>query len=115
MACLLAASTALWGRRLPREVLVREEALKRRYIGTGDRILSGGPMVLGTRTSVRAVAELWRLGLQPEEVVRRLPHVTPAQVFDALGYYSEYRDGINHYIERNRIGEEATDPLVRGI
>jgi uncharacterized protein (DUF433 family) len=91
-----------------------EPAIKHRYIVRDDRILGGEPIVEGTRTPVRAVAELWRLGLQPDEIVRRLPHLTLAQAFDALSYYSDHRDEINAFIERNRIGEEETDPLVRG-
>jgi len=91
-----------------------EPAIQHRYIVQDDRILGGEPIVQGTRTPVRAMAELWRLGLPPDEIVRRLPHLTLAQVFDALSYYSDHRDQINGYIERNRIGEEETDPLVRG-
>jgi uncharacterized protein (DUF433 family) len=42
--------------------------------------------VVGTRTPVRAVVELWRLGVAPEEIPSHLPHLTLAQVFDALSY-----------------------------
>lgn len=91
-----------------------EAAIKHRYIVRDDRILGGEPIVEGTRTPVRAVAELWRLGLQPDEIVRRLPHLSLAQAFDALSYYSDHQEEINGLIERNRIGEEETDSLVRG-
>jgi hypothetical protein len=62
---------------------------------------------------VRAVAELRRLGLQPNEIARRLPHLTLTQVYDALSDCSDHRDEINGDIERNRIAEEKIDPLVR--
>lgn len=91
-----------------------EPATKHRYIVRNDQILGGEPIVEGTRTPVRAVAELWRPGLQPDEIVRRLPHLTLAQAFDALSYYSDHREEINGHMERNRIGEEEVDPLVRG-
>lgn len=91
-----------------------EPAVKHRYIVTDDQILGGEPIVEGTRTPVRAVAELWRLGCQPDEIVRSLPHLTLAQVFDALSYYSDHREEINGFIEGNRIREVETDPLVRG-
>jgi uncharacterized protein (DUF433 family) len=32
-----------------------------------------------------------------------MPHLTLAQVFDALSYYSDHQVEINAYIERNRI------------
>lgn len=90
-----------------------EPPIRHRYIVRDHRILGGEPIIEGTRTPVRAVAELWRLGLQPDEIVRRLPHLTLGQAFDALSYYSDHRDEINAFIERNRIDEEETDTLVR--
>ena len=37
------------------------------YIICSDEILHGVPIVSGTRTPVRAIAELWKFGVQPEE------------------------------------------------
>lgn len=88
-------------------------ATKHRYIVTDDKILSGEPIVEGTRTPVRAVVEIWRLGVPPEEMSEHLSHLSLAQVFDALSYYSDHQEEINAYIERNRIPEEKIDPLVR--
>jgi uncharacterized protein (DUF433 family) len=86
---------------------------RHRYIVSDPGILGGEPIIESTRTPVRAIAELWRLGLQPDEISRRLPHLTLAQVFDALSYYSDHRDEINSHIERNRIADDEIDPLVR--
>lgn len=83
------------------------------YVVADERILGGEPIIKGTRTPVRAIVELWRLGIAPEEVPNRLPHVTLAQVFDALSYYSDNQDEINGYIARNRVPDEFIDPLVR--
>lgn len=73
------------------------------YIITNDEILNGEPIIKGTRTSVRAIVELWRQGITPEEIPTHLPHLTLAQIFDALSYYSDHQDEINEHIERNRI------------
>lgn len=86
-----------------------------RYIVRNDRILSGEPIIKGTRTPVRAIVETWRQGVLAEEIPALLPHLTLAQVFDALSYYSEHQAEINEYIERNRIPDELIDPLVRGL
>ena len=43
------------------------------HIVTDDQILSGEPIIKGTRTSVRAVVEAWRLGVLAEEIPSRLP------------------------------------------
>ena len=35
----------------------------------------GEPVIAGTATPVRAVAELWDRGVAPEEIPLRLPHL----------------------------------------
>lgn len=90
------------------------QATEHLYVVTEDGILSGEPIIKGTRTPVRAIVEMWRLGVAPEEIPSRLPHLTTAQVFDALSYYSDHQGEINAHIERNRIPDELIDPLVRG-
>lgn len=87
-------------------------ATEHRYVVTDDHVLGGEPIVSGTRTSVRAIVELWRQGISPETIPSHLPHLTPAQVFDALSYYSDHQSEINMCIERNRI-PALIDPLVR--
>ena len=66
-------------------------------------ILSGEPIITGTRTPVRAVVEFWKFGDAPEEIVRKLPHLRLAQVFDALGYYDDHRAEIERAIALNRV------------
>jgi uncharacterized protein (DUF433 family) len=85
------------------------------YIVTDEQILGGEPIIKGTRTPVRAIVEMWRMGVAPEEITRHLPHLTPAQVFDALSYYSDHMDEVNHYIEHNRIPDKLIDPRVRDL
>ena len=76
------------------------------HIVRAEGILSGEPIIKGTRTPVRAVVEMWRMGYSPEEICRGLPHLTAAAVFDALSYFSDHQDEIKHYIELNRIPKE---------
>jgi uncharacterized protein (DUF433 family) len=85
------------------------------YIVRDERILSGEPIVKGTRTPIRAIVETWRMGIALEEIPKGLPHLTLAQIFDALSYYSDHQDEINAYIERNQIPEDLIDPLVRDL
>jgi uncharacterized protein (DUF433 family) len=83
------------------------------YIVTDNQILNGEPIIKGTRTPIRAIVEIWRQGVLPEAIPAQLPHLTLAQVFDALSYYSDNQDEINHYIVRNRIPDDLIDPLVQ--
>lgn len=90
------------------------QATEHLYVVREDGILSGELIIKGTRTPVRAIVETWRLGVAPEDILGRLPHLTLAQVFDGLSYYSDHQDEINAHIERNRIPDELIDPLVKG-
>lgn len=90
------------------------QVAQHRYIVSDPEILGGEPIVAGTRTPVRAVVEIWRQGVTAEAIPGRLPHLTLAQVFDALSYYSDHQAEINDYIESNRIPEDLVDPLVQG-
>lgn len=85
------------------------------YVVRDSHILSGEPIIKGTRTPVRAIVELWRLGIAVEEIPRRLPHLSLAQVFDALSYYDDHQDEINGYIERNAVTDDKLDPLVKDL
>ena len=68
-----------------------------------ETILSGEPIVRGTCTPIRAVAEYWKFGDTPEEIARKLPHLKLKQIFDALSYYDDHREEIEHYITLNRV------------
>lgn len=81
-----------------------ETTVAYRYITRKEK--SGEPIIKGTRTTVRAIVENWRLGYTPEEIVRGLPHLTLAQVFEAMSYYYDNQAEVDDYIEQNRIPEE---------
>lgn len=84
------------------------------YIARREEVLGGEPIIQGTRTPVRAIVEEWRRGTPPEEIPEGTPHLTLAQVFAALAYYSDHRDEINAQIERNRISEAQIGTRVSG-
>lgn len=83
------------------------------YIVRNEEILGGEPIIKGTRTPVRAIVEMWRRGMMPEEIPTHLPHLNMAQIFDALSYFSDHMDEILAHIEENRIPEELIDPRVK--
>jgi uncharacterized protein (DUF433 family) len=66
------------------------ETTLHRYITTDPGISNGKPIVAGTRTRVAQIAiEYDRLGWTPDQIVEAHPHLTLAQVHDALSYYYE--------------------------
>jgi len=86
-----------------------------RYVTRTPEILSGEPIIAGTRTSVRAIVSLWHMDNKPEEIPSHLPHITLAQVFDALSFYLDNQSEIDEYIERNQVPDELVHPAVRAI
>jgi uncharacterized protein (DUF433 family) len=50
-----------------------------------------------------------RLGFSPEELLERFPHLTLAQVYDALAYYYDNREEVEADIAANR------EEVARGI
>ena len=84
-----------------------------RYVTHNPEILGGEPIIIGTRTSIRAIVGLWRFGIMPEEIMSHLPHLTLAQVFDALSFYLDHQAEINEYIEQNQVPDDLVHPSVK--
>jgi uncharacterized protein (DUF433 family) len=61
------------------------------------------PKIAGTGVTVRRIAGWYLRGYAPEEIVRKIPHLTLAQVHAALAYYYANRDEI----EQDLVAEEA--------
>ena len=77
--------------------------VKRKGVGSEE------PVIKNTRVSVRTIVNYWRLGYAPEEIPAALPHLSNAQVFDALNYFSDHMDEINEHIARNRVPRELIE------
>ncbi len=77
-----------------------------RYITSVPGVQGGEPCIKGTRTPVRTIVGNWRLGYSPEEIVAALPHLTLAQVHEAMSYYYDNQAEIDALIENHRIPEE---------
>jgi uncharacterized protein (DUF433 family) len=80
-----------------------EVATEHPYITRQPTNLRNEPTIRGTRTPVRAIVEHWKFGDTPETIVRKLPYLRLAQVFDALSYYDDHRAEIEQYIAANRV------------
>lgn len=83
------------------------------YVVHNAKLLNGEPIIKGTKTPVRAIVELWRAGILPEEIPVHLPHLSLAQVFGALAYYADNQLEVNQYIEANRVPEHLIHPLLQ--
>jgi uncharacterized protein (DUF433 family) len=75
-------------------------------IVSNQAIHGGEPTVAGTSTPVRAIAEMWNLGISAEEIPLHLSHLQLQQVFAALCYYLSHRQEIDRYIAANQVPDE---------
>ena len=80
-----------------------------RHIIRDPEILGGEPIVRGTRVPVRAIVETWRMGVGAEEITAHFPHLTQAQVFEALAYFSDHQEEILEHVARNAQSAPASD------
>jgi len=71
------------------------------FITSYDDICGGEPVLIGTRVTVRAIVEYYKLYGDVESILQSLPHLSKAQVEDALGYYADHSEEIDHYIAEN--------------
>lgn len=74
-----------------------------RYITCVPRVCGGRPIIRGTRTTVKAIVGYYKLGLSVEEILEGLPHLTPAQVHEALSYYYDHQAEIEQDIEQSQV------------
>jgi uncharacterized protein (DUF433 family) len=72
------------------------------HITRNKAVCGGQPAIKGTRISVAHIAEYYFMGLSPEEIHRELPHLTLAQIFDALAFYLDHREALDLEREKNR-------------
>lgn len=68
-----------------------------------DDVCGSRPVVSGTRTSVRTIVGCYKLGMSVEDIMEGLPHLTAAQVYDALSYYHDNQEEIEKDIRENRL------------
>jgi uncharacterized protein (DUF433 family) len=73
------------------------------YITRVPGVCGGRPIIKGTRTAVKSVVGYYKIGLSVEEILEGLPHLTPAQVYEALSYYHDHQAEIEQDIQESRV------------
>ena len=70
------------------------------YIVQTPGICGGRPAIKGTRITVADIAFRHRRGEGVDEMLEAWPHLTPAQVHDALSYYYDHQAQIDAEVDR---------------
>ena len=73
------------------------------YVGRVEGVCGGEPIILGTRISVARIVQLLRAYGSVDEILESMPHLTMAQVYDALSYYHDHEEEIEHLMERGKL------------
>jgi uncharacterized protein (DUF433 family) len=82
---------------------------KHLYVISRKDYCGGSPIIKGTKFPVRSVVNyVLKQGLIPEELVQEFPHLTLAQVYDALSYYYDHKEDIER--ELKEFTEEKLRP-----
>lgn len=82
------------------------------YIERRGGYRGGRAIIAGTNFPVSSVANyVVRQGMLPEEPVRTFPHLTLAQVHDALSYYYDHQAEIDDEIRKNLSEDALTESL----
>lgn len=74
-----------------------------RYITSAPNIQGGQPVISGTRTPVAAIVGYYKQGLSVEEILEGLPHLAPAQVYEALSYYHDHVEELEQDAQARRV------------
>jgi uncharacterized protein (DUF433 family) len=68
------------------------------YVTQHPGICGGRPTIRGTRISIEDVAFRHRRGESVDEILEAWPHLTPAQVYDAIAYYYDHQAEIDESV-----------------
>jgi|SRR3989304_6413585 len=73
------------------------------YIVRKSGVCGGSPIIDGSRITVRLIAQFVKTGSSAEEILSSYPHLSLAQIHDAISYYFDHREEIEQDIEDNKI------------
>lgn len=73
------------------------------YIIKNPETCGGSPVISGTRITVRLIASIVKSGSSAEDILMAYPHLTFAQIHDAISYYFDHKTEIEQEIQENTI------------
>lgn len=81
------------------------------YIVRVQDICGGKPSIRGTRIAVWLITGWFKQGYTPEAIQKMYPHLTLAQIYDALSYYHDHQEEIEQQIRDNNPSAEELAKL----
>jgi uncharacterized protein (DUF433 family) len=71
------------------------------HITRDRRISQGVPIISGTRIAVRTIAGYYQMGMDVDEILQSLPHLSQSQVHAGLSFYFDHQKEIDRDLKRN--------------
>lgn len=71
------------------------------YITSNPEIADGEPIIEGARITVRCIAGYYQMGMEVDDILLHLSHLTASQVHSALAYYFDHQAEIDEAIRSN--------------
>jgi uncharacterized protein (DUF433 family) len=81
--------------------MARDTAAVSAHIVRNPRILSGEPIIEGTRVPVRAIVIAWHYEPDIDRMRKAYPPLWTEAIQAALAYYADHRPEIDEYIRAN--------------
>jgi uncharacterized protein (DUF433 family) len=72
------------------------------HVVRDPEVCGGAPIIRGTQVSLLHFAVLWKQVVAPEEILQSCPHLTAAQVYDAISYYLDHQQEIEQELQALR-------------
>lgn len=77
---------------------------KHPYVVVNMKMKGGNPVIMGTSTKVIDIAVRYEFGgMTPDEIIEQFPHLTLAQVHDALSYYYENKPELDERCRNDQV------------
>ncbi len=88
------------------------QKLRYPHITSNPRITHGAPIIEGTRITVRTIAWYYQMGMDVDEILATLPHLSPSQVHSALAYYFDHQEEIDADLIDNSDEEKREQKII---
>ena len=80
-----------------------------------EGVCGGRPVIEGTRLSVKLMVGWTREGLSPEQILDLYPHLSAAQIADALAYYEDHPEEIEAEFKEEQRYIEVEIPRLQAL
>jgi len=83
-------------------VVIEKVKIEHLYIEKKTGVCGGDPVIVNTRISVSLIVEMKNAGNSVDDMIDIYPHITHAQVYDALSYYYDTKMKLTKLLRRTK-------------